>query len=186
MYLFPIDWPEPFGLTMVEAMACGTPVVAMDCGSVSEVVEDGVSGFIFRSFPELIDSVARARLLDRTACRAYVEARFSASAMADGYEEVYRQIATSCRKPQSVEVRKMQGSEPMWRQGVGGMRYVSAARTSPSIERGESDLVAQHGAVASDLPGAGNVVGRGSQRNAWAGTTPVSHYADIATHPRSR
>ena len=124
-YLFPIDWPEPFGLTMVEAMACGTPVVAMDCGSVSEVVEDGVSGFISRSFPELIDSVARARLLDRAGCRAYVEARFSASAMADGYEEVYRQVATLGRKPQPVEVRKMQGSEQMWRPGVGGMRYVN-------------------------------------------------------------
>jgi glycosyltransferase involved in cell wall biosynthesis len=79
---------------MVEAMACGTPVVGMDCGSVSEVIEDGVSGFISRSLPELIESVARARLLDRRTCRAYAEARFSACAMADGYEEVYRQ-ATS-------------------------------------------------------------------------------------------
>jgi glycosyltransferase involved in cell wall biosynthesis len=105
-YLFPIDWPEPFGLTMVESMACGTPVVAMDCGSVSEVVEDGISGFISPSLPELIDSIAPARLLDRAGCRAYVEARFSASAMADGYEDVYRQVATSRRNRQPVEVRQ--------------------------------------------------------------------------------
>jgi glycosyltransferase involved in cell wall biosynthesis len=90
-YLFPIDWPEPFGLTMVEAMACGTPVVATNCGSVPEVVENGVSRFICRSLRELIDSVVSARRLDRAGCRAYAEARFSASVMADGYERIYRQ-----------------------------------------------------------------------------------------------
>jgi glycosyltransferase involved in cell wall biosynthesis len=90
-YLFPIDWPEPFGLTMVEAMACGTPVVATKAGSVPEIVKDGVSGFICRSLRELIDSVAHVQDLDRTATRAYAEARFSAAAMADGYEQVYRQ-----------------------------------------------------------------------------------------------
>lgn len=102
VYLFPIDWPEPFGLTMVEAMACGTPVVAMDCGSVSEIVQDGVSGYVSRSLPELIDSVARARLLNRAGCRAYVEARFSARAMADGYEEVYRHVALGLQTVTSV------------------------------------------------------------------------------------
>jgi glycosyltransferase involved in cell wall biosynthesis len=90
-YLFPIDWPEPFGLTMVEAMACGTPVVATNAGSVSEIVGDGVSGFICRSLRELIDSVAGARRLDRAACRAYAESRFSTRAMADGYEQIYRE-----------------------------------------------------------------------------------------------
>jgi glycosyltransferase involved in cell wall biosynthesis len=94
VYLFPIDWPEPFGLTMVEAMACGTPVVAMDCGSVSEVVKDGVSGFISRSLPGLIESVARARLLDRGGCREYAESRFSAVAMADEYEKVYCRVTS--------------------------------------------------------------------------------------------
>jgi len=94
-YLFPIDWPEPFGLTMVEAMACGTPVVATNCGSVPEVVENGVSGFICRSLREMIDSVAAARRLDRAGCRAYAEARFSAIAMADGYERIYRQTFLS-------------------------------------------------------------------------------------------
>ena len=91
-YLFPIDWPEPFGLTMVEAMACGTPVVATNCGSVPEIIEDGVSGYICRSLRELIDSVAAARRLDRAGCRAYAEARFSAKAMTDGYERIYSQM----------------------------------------------------------------------------------------------
>lgn len=92
VYLFPIDWPEPFGLTMVEAMACGTPVAAMNCGSVPEVVADGVSGFVCRSLPQLIDSVSRAAALDRNRCRAYAEERFSAGMMTDGYESVYRQV----------------------------------------------------------------------------------------------
>jgi glycosyltransferase involved in cell wall biosynthesis len=91
-YLFPIDWPEPFGLTMVEAMACGTPVVATNCGSVPEIIEDGVSGYICRSLRELIDSVAAAPRLDRAGCRAYAEARFSAKAMTDGYERIYSQM----------------------------------------------------------------------------------------------
>jgi glycosyltransferase involved in cell wall biosynthesis len=88
-YLFPIDWPEPFGLTMLEAMACGTPVIAMRCGSVPEVVADGVSGFVCDQMREFIDAVPRAGTLDRAACRAYALRRFSAAAMADGYEEVY-------------------------------------------------------------------------------------------------
>jgi glycosyltransferase involved in cell wall biosynthesis len=88
--LFPIDWPEPFGLSMVESMACGTPVIAMACGSVPEVVEDGVSGFVCRSMDEMEAAVPRAGTIDRARCRAAAERRFSASAMADGYEQAYR------------------------------------------------------------------------------------------------
>jgi glycosyltransferase involved in cell wall biosynthesis len=92
-YLFPIDWPEPFGLTMVEAMACGTPVIAMRCGSVPEVVADGVSGFICGSMRDFIDAVPRAASIDRAACRAYAQARFSAAAMTNGYEDAYGRLA---------------------------------------------------------------------------------------------
>lgn len=91
-YLFPIDWPEPFGLTMVEAMACGTPVVAMSCGSVPEVVSDGVSGFICHSMWEFIDAVPKVASLDRAACRAYAESRFSSLVMADRYEALYAEL----------------------------------------------------------------------------------------------
>ncbi|HET7037273.1 MAG TPA: glycosyltransferase family 4 protein [Thermomicrobiaceae bacterium] len=88
-YLFPIDWPEPFGLTMVEAMATGTPVIASRAGSVPEVVVDGVTGFICDSVPAMVDAIARVPQLDRLACRRHVEQHFSAAAMVDGYERVY-------------------------------------------------------------------------------------------------
>jgi glycosyltransferase involved in cell wall biosynthesis len=88
-YLFPIDWPEPFGLTMVEAMATGTPVIAYRAGSVPEVVVDGVTGFICDSFRGMVDAVARVPDIDRRACRTHVERHFSAAAMVAGYERAY-------------------------------------------------------------------------------------------------
>lgn len=89
-YLFPIDWPEPFGLTMAEAMATGTPAIAFKAGSVPEVVEDGVTGFVCSTVDEMVAAIGRVGSLDRAACRARVEKRFSASVMADGYERAYR------------------------------------------------------------------------------------------------
>lgn len=91
-YLFPIDWPEPFGITMIEAMATGTPVIAMDCGAVPEVVADGVTGFICRNLAEMIAAVVRVPELSRQACRRHVEEHFSAAAMAAKYERAYRQL----------------------------------------------------------------------------------------------
>jgi glycosyltransferase involved in cell wall biosynthesis len=90
--LFPIDWPEPFGLVMIEAMACGTPVIAFDCGSVREVVEDGLTGFIVRSEAEAAAAVRRLPELDRHAIRARFSARFSASTMARNYLALYAQL----------------------------------------------------------------------------------------------
>ncbi|HEY7036286.1 MAG TPA: glycosyltransferase family 4 protein [Thermomicrobiales bacterium] len=91
-YLFPIDWPEPFGLTMAEAMATGTPVVAARAGSVPEVVEDGVTGFVCETISEMIDAIPRVKELDRRACRERVERLFSPQAMADGYERAYASL----------------------------------------------------------------------------------------------
>lgn len=91
-YLFPIDWPEPFGITMVEAMACGTPVIAMAHGAVPEVVAHGQTGFVCRTFAEMIAAVADVPRIDRRACRAHVAGRFSVERMADGYESVYRHM----------------------------------------------------------------------------------------------
>jgi glycosyltransferase involved in cell wall biosynthesis len=90
--LFPIDWPEPFGLVMIEAMACGTPVIAWDHGSVREVVEDGLTGFIVRSEAEACAAIARLRELDRAAIRARFVERFSALAMARRYLEIYERL----------------------------------------------------------------------------------------------
>jgi glycosyltransferase involved in cell wall biosynthesis len=90
--LFPIQWPEPFGLVMAEALACGTPVVALRAGSVPEVLEDGVTGFIGETEDDLVDAVQRIDQLDRARCRAEAERRFSSSAMAEAYEQVYARL----------------------------------------------------------------------------------------------
>jgi glycosyltransferase involved in cell wall biosynthesis len=80
--LFPIDWPEPFGLVMIEAMACGTPVIAYRSGSVPEVIDDGLTGFIVESEEEAVDAVNRLARLDRRKVRERFEERFSAHRMA--------------------------------------------------------------------------------------------------------
>ena len=90
--LFPIRWPEPFGLVMAEALACGTPVIAGRFGSVPEVIEDGVSGFLCDSVEEMALAVERLDELDRATCRARVAERFSVARMADGYEACYQQV----------------------------------------------------------------------------------------------
>lgn len=87
--LFPIDWPEPFGLVMIESFACGTPVVAWNCGSVPEVIDDGATGFIVSSDEQAIAALERAQSLDRRRVRTIFERRFTARTMAAGYLEVY-------------------------------------------------------------------------------------------------
>lgn len=100
--LFPIDWPEPFGLTMVEAMATGTPVIAMACGSAPEVVESGVTGFVCRSLDEMVQAVRRVPEISREACRRHVEARFSTTRMAANYETAYERLLAD-RRPRRPE-----------------------------------------------------------------------------------
>ena len=90
--LFPIDWPEPFGLALIESMSCGTPVVAWHCGSVPEIVDDGVTGFIVDSIAAAVDAVDRIPMLDRRAVRARFEQRFSAERMAKDYLAVYSRL----------------------------------------------------------------------------------------------
>jgi glycosyltransferase involved in cell wall biosynthesis len=91
--LFPIEWPEPFGLVMIEAMACGTPVIAYPYGSAPEVVEDGVTGFLVNDVAGAVAAITRLKDLDRAAIRRRFEKRFSAEAMAKGYFGLYAQIA---------------------------------------------------------------------------------------------
>jgi glycosyltransferase involved in cell wall biosynthesis len=90
--LCPIDWVEPFGLVMIEAMACGTPVVVYDKGSAREVVDDGVTGFVVKDEAEAVAAVARARQLPRTLIRKRFEERFTVKHMTDEYLEVYRAL----------------------------------------------------------------------------------------------
>jgi glycosyltransferase involved in cell wall biosynthesis len=90
--LFPIDWPEPFGLVMIESMSVGTPVVAFCCGSVPEIMVDGKTGFVVNDVDEAVEAVARVQWIDRAECRAIFEERFSSRRMAQDYQKVYAQI----------------------------------------------------------------------------------------------
>jgi len=98
--LFPIVWREPFGLAMIEAMACGTPVIAMRNGSVPEVIDEGVSGFIVESEAEAARAVARLGQLDRRGVRRTFEKRFTARRMAEDYVEIYSRLMASRRRAQ--------------------------------------------------------------------------------------
>jgi len=93
--LFPIDWPEPFGLVMIESFACGTPVVAWNCGSVPEVVEHGKTGFIVSTDSEAIAALDLVSALDRGSVRAAFERRFTAESMASSYLQVYSALLGS-------------------------------------------------------------------------------------------
>lgn len=105
--LFPIDWPEPFGLVMIESMACGTPVIAYRHGSVPEVLEDGVTGFLVKNEKEAIDAVAKLDELDRTSIREEFEKRFTARRMATDYLNIYRQLEEQ-NKP-DIQKRELPG-----------------------------------------------------------------------------
>ncbi|MGD9852618.1 MAG: glycosyltransferase family 4 protein [Nitrospirales bacterium] len=90
--LFPIDWPEPFGLVMIEALACGTPVIAYHRGSVPEVLEQGVVGFIVQDFNEAVNAVQKIGDLKRAACRKFFEERFTAENMTKEYVSLYSSL----------------------------------------------------------------------------------------------
>lgn len=91
--LFPIDWPEPFGLVMIEAMACGTPVIAYRNGSVPEILEEGRTGFIVASLKNAVAAIETINRFDRKQCRQIFEERFSAQRMANDYLNVYEDVA---------------------------------------------------------------------------------------------
>jgi glycosyltransferase involved in cell wall biosynthesis len=90
--LFPIDWPEPFGLVMIEAMACGTPVIAFKSGSVPEVIDDGITGFVVPGEAEAIEAIGRLSELDRRQVRTHFEKRFTARRMAEEYLDSYKAL----------------------------------------------------------------------------------------------
>lgn len=91
--LFPIDWPEPFGMVVIEAMACGTPVIAFRRGSVPEILDDGITGFVVDDIEQAVEAVGKIPNLSRTRCRQVFEKRFSVTRMAQDYVEVYRSLA---------------------------------------------------------------------------------------------
>ena len=93
--LFPIDWPEPFGLVQIESLACGTPVVAFRGGSVAEVLDEGVTGCVVESLDEAIEAVRNIDRVDRRMCRLAFEARFSSTRMALDYVGLYQQLSAT-------------------------------------------------------------------------------------------
>src|SRR5262249_55946612 len=98
--LFPVDWPEPFGLSMIEAMACGTPVLAFACGSVPEIIDHGVTGLIVGAMDEAIRMLPQVLALDRRAVRQRFDLRFSAARMAKDYVHVYRSLLRRPARPE--------------------------------------------------------------------------------------
>ena len=107
--LFPIDWPEPFGLVMIEAMACGTPVIAFRRGSVPEVIDEGVTGFIVDNEDEAVAAIERIGELDRQRVRARFEERFTARRMAEDYLRHYERLLQSETRRETV--RMFNGAE---------------------------------------------------------------------------
>ncbi|HYQ92897.1 MAG TPA: glycosyltransferase family 4 protein, partial [Candidatus Competibacteraceae bacterium] len=102
--LFPIDWPEPFGLVMIESLACGTPVIARRRGSVPEVLQHGRTGFICETEDEMVAAVHQIATLDRAICRSAFEERFTATCMAQNYLQVYQRLATLAGPVEVAEV----------------------------------------------------------------------------------
>ena len=110
--LFPIDWPEPFGIAMIEAMACGTPVIAYRKGSVPEVIDDGTTGFIVESLGDAVKAVEeRVLTLSRELCREVFEERFSASRMAGDYLKVYQRLLKTATEPVLLEENDYNGRD---------------------------------------------------------------------------
>ncbi len=104
--LFPITWREPFGLVMIESMATGTPVIAMELGSTPEVIVHGHTGFLCRTVDECIAAIDKVPQLNRLGCREHVVKNFSVQRMTDGYEAVYQQILAE-RFAQNGHVRSV-------------------------------------------------------------------------------
>jgi glycosyltransferase involved in cell wall biosynthesis len=100
--LFPICWPEPFGLVMIESMACGTPVIAFKCGSVPEIMEDGLTGFVVTDVDGAVAAVAKLDQLFRPSIRSRFEERFSVAAMARDYVKIYQDLAALGESPAAV------------------------------------------------------------------------------------
>jgi glycosyltransferase involved in cell wall biosynthesis len=112
--LFPICWPEPFGLVMIEAMSCGTPTIAFGCGSVREVIDDGVSGIIVSNIDEAVEAVSKLNTLDRSKVRQQFETRFTVERMAADYLKIYRTlpgVVRRFRRPQRKQIHSDAAAE---------------------------------------------------------------------------
>ena len=135
--LFPIDWVEPFGLVMIEAMACGTPIVAFRRGSVPEIVDDGVTGFVVDNIDQALAALERITRIDRARCRQVFETRFTAERMAADYLRVYQRLIDDTGRVRSRLPRRR---APLRRKlvaeiGAEATRAAISAKTKPESQR---------------------------------------------------
>lgn len=137
--LMPLQWEEPFGLTAVEAMACGTPVIAIARGAMPEIVVDGKTGYLVASVGEMIEAVHKVNKLDRRACREHVKAHFGLKQMVNGYEEVFRQVIAGThpvrRLQRRVSGRLQQSLDLKMSGNVGKNVRVSLDKTKKSVRK---------------------------------------------------
>jgi glycosyltransferase involved in cell wall biosynthesis len=154
--LFPVDWPEPFGLVTIEAMACGTPVIAFRRGSVPEIVTDGVSGYIVDTVEEAVAAVRRITTLDRAKVRAEFERRFTVERMAREYLEIYQAVAVApaeaamirgragkkatrtypLKRPAHANESSVQANEPQGRPAASSLASLEEAIAESSVRQG--------------------------------------------------
>jgi len=112
-FIFPLDWPEPFGLAVIESLACGTPVITRNRGSMPEIMIHGKTGFICETWEEMADAVQDIKYIDRRACRRHVEENFSISRMVSGYEEIYERLVKGKSQPKKFYFPTMSDREAL-------------------------------------------------------------------------
>lgn len=111
----PYDWPEPFGLVLIEALACGTPVLAYRRGSIPEIIDDGITGFVCETLNDMADAITRLPLIDRTRCRASFDARFTADRMARDYVALYEHIVQERHRTHTAADTRIRRQAVEWK-----------------------------------------------------------------------
>lgn len=130
--LAPIQWEEPFGLTSIEAMACGTPVIAISRGSMPEIIKDGKTGYLVQSVGEMIEAVHKVNKIDRRACREHVKAHFSLKQMIDAYEQAYFDVLSQSSAVKRLGRRMVGTVQRSVERTTGGVR-----KRTPRIKKSE-------------------------------------------------
>lgn len=109
--LTPVQWEEPFGLTSIEAMACGTPVISLNRGAAPEIVKHGKTGFVVKSVSDMIKAVGKLDTIDRATCRSHVEEQFSIDTMVDAYEKAFKKLVSKKSIPKGFKAGKLSGQK---------------------------------------------------------------------------
>lgn len=149
-FLMPIQWEEPFGLTMIESMACGTPVIALRRGAVPEVIEDGVTGYVVDSLAEMCEAIQKIDQIDRKACRDHVKEHFSIEKMVDEYEAAFKRIIRNRPKRLTRSFVKTQLRRALPRKGKGILKKPGSYTDLEHIHQLDLRLSGQRPEVSED------------------------------------